>query len=86
METLFLIISILIGASIVALDVLSALLDRTGAFSKISAVLHPFLFISTFLAGAELIVLAVVMMASVAFLTLMSYVRVKRKRRDKNDV
>ena len=85
METLFLIISILIGASIVTLNVLSALLDRTGAFSKISAVLHPFLFISTFLAGAELIVLAVVMMASVAFLTLVNYIGYKH-RRDKNDL
>ena len=86
MQLFSLIFSIIIGAAIVSLDVLFAFVGRIGKLSALSAVLHPPLLIFSFLAGASLMTLALIMMASAALLTLSFYVKHVRERRGRGDI
>ena len=86
MQLICLIFSIVIGAVIISLDLLFAFVGRIGKLSALSAVLHPPLLILSFLAGASISLLALIMMASAALLTLSFYVRHARERRGKDDL
>ena len=82
MTTVFLIISILSALGIVAIDVSMAFF-RSVAATWCNAALYSVLIISLFLSGAQLITVAVAIMAGAFLLLLMNFIR---GRRDRDDV
>ncbi|MBQ7363233.1 MAG: hypothetical protein IJW48_05890 [Clostridia bacterium] len=86
MQTVFITACIILGAAVIALDVLG-LLERVPRWlSYLNAALHSALIISLFFAGAELSHTALVMMSSAALITLSSYIKYRRRRRADRDV
>ncbi len=85
MQAAFIAVSIIIGLAVMALDVFCSFSRLPIWTSYVNAVLHPLLAISLFLAGAELIAVALALVSSAALLAFSSYTVHKRKRGERSE-